>query len=79
VIYGVRPEHVLLGGEEGTIGQVAVVGPTGSETFVMVKIKDREIVRLIHERRGLHPGQEVQLSVAARASQLLDAGTGLRL
>jgi multiple sugar transport system ATP-binding protein len=79
VIYGVRPEHVLLDGGQGAPGQVAVVEPTGAETFVMVKVGEREITCLQRERRELRPGQEVKVSFAAAAAHFFDAASGLRL
>jgi len=56
-----------------------MVEPTGAETYVMVKVGEREIVCLIRDRRGLRPGQEVTVSVAAEAAHFFDAASGRRL
>ncbi|NIR46451.1 MAG: TOBE domain-containing protein, partial [Gemmatimonadetes bacterium] len=38
VIYGVRPEHVDLGGEDGVPAEVRVVEPTGAYTLAFVHL-----------------------------------------
>ena len=79
VLFGIRPEHVVLGASEGTPAEIAVVEPTGSETFVVAKIGEREVVCLLRERPDVRPGQEVRISVTAEAAHFFDPATGLRL
>jgi len=79
VIYGIRPEHVSLGSRDGTKAHVAVIEPTGSDTFIVVKIGDHEITCLLRERRDLRPGQEVTVSLATEASHFFDPGNGRRI
>jgi multiple sugar transport system ATP-binding protein len=79
VLFGIRPEHVVLGANEGTPGKIAVVEPTGSETFVIAKIGEREVVCLMRERPDVRAGQEVLISVTAEAAHFFDPETELRL
>lgn len=70
---------MTLDAGDGAIGQVAVVEPTGAETFVMLKVGEREIVCMLRERRGLRPGQEMRFSVSTESAHFFDAASGLRI
>ena len=48
-IYGIRPEHLTLGGE-AMKAEVSVIEPTGSETQVFAKFGDQKIVGVFRER-----------------------------
>ena len=79
VIFGIRPEHVILGASGGTKGQVAVIEPTGLDTFVVVKVGSREIMCLLRERRDLHAGQEVTVSLATEAAHFFNPSSRQRI
>jgi multiple sugar transport system ATP-binding protein len=79
VLFGIRPEHITVGGPDGTRAEVAVVEPTGSETYVLAKVKATEVVCLLRERRALRPGEVIALSVASEAAHFFDPATLLRL
>jgi multiple sugar transport system ATP-binding protein len=80
VTYGIRPEHLTLAqGGAGLTGTIAVVEPTGSETHVIVRVGDREVVALFRERHGFAPGQTITLMPAAGKAHLFDKGTGARI
>jgi multiple sugar transport system ATP-binding protein len=47
--YGIRPEHLILS-EDGIPAKVLVVEPTGSETQVVVKIGDQQVIGAFRQR-----------------------------
>ena len=76
-IYGIRPEHLALGGE--LKAQISVVEPTGSETQVFAKLGGEQIVGVFRERIPTRPGEILPLSPNLGAVHLFDAETGSRL
>jgi len=78
VIFGIRPEHLELA-EIGISVQVAVVEPTGSETHVISRLKDREVVAVFRERHALEAGQQITLRPDPEQVHLFDADTGTRI
>jgi multiple sugar transport system ATP-binding protein len=78
VIFGIRPEDILLGGG-GVPGRVVVTEPTGSETHLVVEVGGRELVCLVRSRVDLHSGQTVNLSFRSPAVHFFDRETQLRL
>jgi multiple sugar transport system ATP-binding protein len=78
VIFGVRPEHLELA-ETGIGVQVAVVEPTGSETHVISRLRDREVVAVFRERHALKAGQQITLRPDPEQVHLFDAETGTRI
>jgi multiple sugar transport system ATP-binding protein len=78
VIYGIRPEHLVLG-DTGLAGTVSVVEPTGSETHVVLRAGGQEFVALFRERHDLRPGQPLTLQPVTDQVHLFDKSTGARL
>jgi multiple sugar transport system ATP-binding protein len=76
-IYGIRPEHLSLGGE--VKAEVSVVEPTGSETQVFAKLGGEQIVGVFRERISARPGETLSLSPNLGAVHLFDAESGTRL
>lgn len=61
---GIRPEHltVMDAGEADALrAEVVVVEPTGSETLVMLRAADTEMVAAFRQRYDLQPGQQIAL------------------
>ena len=79
VIYGIRPEHLELGGDKGVPAKVTVVEPTGPEILVFSKIGGTETCAEFKERHQFSPGQEIRLTPRMDSIHLFDAGTGKRL
>jgi len=88
VIFGTRPEHLALAtGEDragrdgrGTIPtQVAVVEPTGADTFVSCRHQGRELAVVFHDRQAFTPGSTIHLLPDLERAHLFDAGSGQRL
>ena len=77
-IYGVRPEHLSLGGD-GLRAEVSVIEPTGSETQVFAKLGVQKIVCVLRERITARPGETLALSPNLDAVHLFDPQTGARL
>jgi len=78
VIFGARPEHLQLG-KAGLKLQVAVVEPTGSETHVISRFDDQEVVAVFRERHEFKAGQEITLCPVPEQVHLFDAETGTRI
>jgi len=78
VIYGVRPEHLELS-ETGLPVTVAVVEPTGSETHVISRFGDQDVVAVFRERHAFQPQKSIHLSPVQNAVHLFDAETCMRL
>ena len=82
VIWGLRPEHLLLDASSdghGLEAVVKVVEPTGSETHLVAEAGDQELVAVSRDRLRLRPGDRVRLSPEKERMHLFDAGTGLRI
>ena len=78
VVLGVRPEHFELA-DHGIDATVVVVEPTGSETQVITKVGDQEMVVLVRERYDFKPDQKIKLAPRKGLTHLFDEQTGKRL
>jgi multiple sugar transport system ATP-binding protein len=78
VIYGIRPEHFDLG-EGGIEAEVAVVEPTGSETQVVARIGEQEVIAVFRERQSVRPGDKISLRPRADAAHLFAKDSGKRI
>ncbi len=82
VIFGTRPEHLELAGERrgATIAsEVAVVEPTGADTFVACRHGGRELAVVFRDRHAFVPGSTIHLQPDLARAHLFDAGSGRRL
>jgi multiple sugar transport system ATP-binding protein len=79
VILGTRPEHLALVSEGGIAVQVAVVEPTGADTFVACRHGSKELSVVFHDRHAFAPGSTIRLQPDLPRAHLFDAGTGRRL
>ena len=81
VSYGVRPDHLeLAANQPGTVpAEVVVVEPTGSETELVVRIGDAQMIVETHGRPKLAPGDRVTFLVEPGNVHLFDQQTGQRL
>jgi multiple sugar transport system ATP-binding protein len=68
-VYGVRPEHLHLdqGGVEATL---IVVEPTGSETMVVARLGQQQIVGVFRERITSRPGETIRIVPEIAATHL---------
>jgi len=78
VTIGIRPEHLDLS-EDGLPATVSVVEPTGSETHVIMRLGDQDLVAVFRERHEFRPGLDIRLKPAPDAVHIFDHQTGQRL
>ena len=76
-VYGIRPEHLSLGGELKP--QVSVIEPTGAETQVIGKLAGEKIIGVFRERVTALPGDNIAMSPNVSLVHLFDARTGQRI
>ena len=79
LVYGIRPEHLQLGGASGIAVKVGVIEPAGSETQLYGKLGGDDIVGVFRERLSARPGESVTVTPAAEQVHLFDKTTGNRL
>ena len=60
--YGVRPEHLKLDPNAGIPAEVVVVEPTGSETQVLMRIGNQQVVGIFRERISAKPGETIKVT-----------------
>ena len=78
VVYGTRPEHLTLS-DRGIPAQVAVLEPTGMDTFVACRHEGAELSAVFRERHDFAPGALIHLQPDIARAHLFDAGSGRRL
>jgi multiple sugar transport system ATP-binding protein len=78
VLYGVRPEHFQIA-EDGLPARISVVEPTGSETTVVLRFGESEIVALFRERHDFKPGDTLHLRPRKELVHLFDPQSGQRV
>ena len=78
-IYGIRPEHLTLGGSDGVPAEVSVLEPTGLETQVFAKVGTQKIVAVFRQRMTARPGETLPMTPEVASAHLFDAETGARL
>jgi multiple sugar transport system ATP-binding protein len=76
-VYGVRPEHLTLGGP--ITSTVTVIEPTGAETQVIAKLGSQKITGVFRERVSANPGESIAMSPDLSLVHLFDAKSGKRL
>jgi multiple sugar transport system ATP-binding protein len=80
VIFGTRPEHLVLGqGGDGLAATVVVVEPTGADTQVFSKFGGEEMTSVFRERHEFKAGDALRLVPDHDRSHLFDAATGKNL
>ena len=82
VVYGLRPEHILLD-NAGVRAEVVVLEPTGSETQVVLRVgtgdQSQEIIAVFRERLTAKPGEHISIAPSLAVAHLFDAESGKRL
>lgn len=79
VVFGIRPEHLLLTETGGIPAHVVVVEPTGSETHVVLRIGERDLTAVFRERHAFVPGQGVHLTPQTDLIHVFGAESGDRI
>jgi multiple sugar transport system ATP-binding protein len=78
VVYGIRPQHIAIGGED-IKAIVQVVEPTGEAQEVTVRAGDVDLVVELRDQPILKPGDEIPLRVATDKALFFDAASKARL
>ena len=78
VVFGIRPEHLTLGGA-GIPTEVVVIEPTGADTQVFTKCASGELTAVFRERHDFHPGSKIFLEPSPEAIHVFDAASGKRI
>ena len=76
VLAGVRPEHVVLGGNGGITATVDLVEPIGHETIVYASAGGEKLVAIFDPHEAPRTGDTVSLSVDAAHVHVFDGETG---
>lgn len=79
VIYGTRPEHLSIVDQGGIAVKVAVLEPTGMDTFVDCRHEGQVIDAVFRERCDFVPGSVIRLQPDVQRAHLFDPDTGGRL
>jgi multiple sugar transport system ATP-binding protein len=79
VVFGTRPEHLVLTNGGGIAAQVATVEPTGADTFVSCRHHSADLSVVFRERHQFSPGSTIHLQPDLAHAHLFDAGSGRRL
>jgi multiple sugar transport system ATP-binding protein len=77
-VYGVRPENFVVA-DDGSLAQVQVIEPTGSELQVVARLGDDDVIAVFRERHSFRPGDTIRLKPDPRLVHLFDETTGQRL
>ena len=80
VVYGIRPEHLNVGGEsDGVRAKVSVVEPTGADTYVYCELAGVNTCAVFTERHDFRPDSIIHLKPTLDVVHLFDAKTGKTL
>ena len=76
-VYGIRPEHLVLGGD--VKAEVTVIEPTGAETQVIAKLAGQKIMGVFRERIATKPGAMIAMTPDVSLVHLFDGKSGRRI
>jgi multiple sugar transport system ATP-binding protein len=79
VTFGTRPEHLALASSGGLPTTIAVVEPTGADTFVSCRHNGIDLSVVFRERHPFAAGDSIHLLPDLQHAHLFDAETGRRL
>jgi multiple sugar transport system ATP-binding protein len=79
VVFGTRPEHLSLVDSGGITAQVAVMEPTGMDTFVACRHEGVEFSAVFRERHEFQLGRTINLQPDMARAHVFDAASGKRL
>ena len=80
MIFGIRPEHLIVGDGDGSMrGRVVVTEPTGADTQVLCRIGHSDIIVMSHDRIDVHAGDEIALRPDLARAHVFDEQTGQSL
>jgi sn-glycerol 3-phosphate transport system ATP-binding protein len=75
---GVRPEHIVLGREDGIAGSVDSVEYLGADSLLGCHVGEQPLTVRVSGRTGLQHGDKVRLGWASAAAHFFDGATQMR-
>jgi multiple sugar transport system ATP-binding protein len=78
LVFGIRPEHLSIGGESDIPARVTNVEPTGAETFIQAEIGGQRLAALVRDRIAVRAGEIVRFTMHPGMSHLFTADNGKR-
>ncbi len=79
VVYGFRPENLVIDKEKGVPCEVVIVEPTGAETQIVAKLEGKIVSGVFRDRIDAQPGETLPLLPNPKLSHLFDLETGNRI
>jgi multiple sugar transport system ATP-binding protein len=79
VIFGIRPEHVVVDEKSGVPAEIVTVEPTGSETHATAIIGKQQISCVFRTRLSIAPGDKAPLSFSHGPHHFFDPITTMRI
>lgn len=79
IVYGIRPEDIVVGNGPGVTARISTVEPTGAEMLLLCKVGSVGTVVVSRERLTLGPGDDIALTFPTEKLHLFDLATGRRL
>jgi multiple sugar transport system ATP-binding protein len=77
--FGLRPDNIVIGGDDAIHAEALVVEPTGAETLITARLGKQEIAISVKDRLQIKPGDQLPISLTPERAHLFDAETGHRL
>jgi sn-glycerol 3-phosphate transport system ATP-binding protein len=75
---GVRPEHVVIGGNNGVAGHVDAIEYLGADSLLSCRVGSQMLTARVAGRVGLNRGDATQLGWASGALHFFDGASGAR-
>ena len=81
VVYGIRPEHLLLAeaGEGSVAATVKLIEPTGADTQILLDIAGIQFTGMFRERIAAGPGQSIFIKPDPTKIHVFDGRTNSRI
>ena len=78
VTCGIRPEHFELG--RGNVdAEILEIEPTGSETHVLARVGEHDVMGVFRERISAAPGEKIRFATYSSRVHVFDKETGRRI
>jgi multiple sugar transport system ATP-binding protein len=77
--FGIRPDDIVIGGDNAVPAEVLVVEPTGAETLITARLGTQEIAISARDRLQVKPGDRLPIRLTSERAHLFDVEAGLRL
>jgi multiple sugar transport system ATP-binding protein len=79
VVFGIRPENMHLGGEDGIEATVEIIEPVGSDIFLNLSVGGASLTARVESTVRVSKGERVRLCPDSERVHAFDPGTGATL